>query len=898
MTTRFHGKAGRVELIVRGLWAVLLFACGACSGGTEEAVSWDLRRGPQDLSPLDAPSGEQFATELVGPAGDQVGGGDSRWEEGGAADSGVGGEDETSIQPDQDGDGVADGDDNCPAIANADQGDVDMDDTGDACDQDDDGDGVSDLADAFPLDPGEWSDADGDGVGDNADTETCDGLDNDGDGVVDNGFDLHEFYPDPDGDGQYGLVPAEMQPSCASLLAAGMSQDGVYTIDPDGVGGMAPLPVRCDMTRDGGGWTLVFHHDIAGGYWAGSQDSLERSVDDPDALRYSILSHLEAFRSTDGSLEMRIEWPDTACAGHNIWRQTSNPALGPVAGYEAIDVQYTDYSWGGLELNGYNTSSFIDGSVGINWWFYAIGSTAGWSSPPGIPACSMTPAQRVSLWVRPDDPVAGTMPPPVLACGNAGGLSDVPGDCSPEDANVFAGAPELCDVKDNDCDGTVDEDCPFGSLTVTSGPLPLQFYPRNPATNECTFVIEGETVGAATEAGVRLLRDGKPYGGTFEGEGPVFSVAVTLEGGLHQYEVMVLWDNGTGWWKPVTSFGNVVCGDVYLIDGQSNAVASDYQGEKLGDAESSTFVRSFGSSINGPSVSDDKDFGIAVADAPYVHAAVGQWGLHLARLIMEAEGMPILLINGAVGGTTVLQHQRNDANPTDLDTIFGRLLWRVQKAGVAGSVRGIFWHQGESDGSMAYPSYLELWTAMYNDWLEDYPNVEGIYPFQVRAGCGNPTWNRNVHRDLPGLLPKVIGHMSTTGVTGHDGCHFYHAAYVEWAERMARLVRRDLYGADVPGNIEAPDPVSAKWTDASTLVIDYGATGEGLVLQPGAQAFFSLSNGATILSAQVVGSTVVLTAANSGATWVSFVDVPGDIAWLVNDLGIGGFAYYQLPIGQ
>jgi len=800
--------------------------------------------------------------------------------------------------PDADGDGVVDGLDNCPSIFNLEQADLDGDDIGDACDQDDDGDGVADLSDAFPQDPTEWSDSDGDGIGDNSDEETCDGIDNDGDGIADNGFDLHEFYPDADGDGQYGLVPDELQPSCASLLAAGTTQDGVYTADPDGPGGFAEIPVRCDMTRDGGGWTLVFHHDVADGYWAGNQDSLERSIDNPSALRYSILSHLEAFRSSDGSLEMRIEWPGTACPGRNIWRQTSNPALGPIAGYQPLDIEYTDFSWGGLELNSFNAASFIDGSVGIAYWFYAVGSTVSWSSPPAIPACSMTPAERVSLWVRPDDPVAGASPAPVMACGPYGALSDVPGDCAPQDPYVFSGAPELCDAKDNDCDGTVDEECPLGSITVTSGPKPLQFYPRTPATGTCTFVVEGETQGAATEAGIRLLQDGKPFGTTLAGAGPLFSIPVTMDVGLHKYEVVVEWDNGTGWWKPVATFKNVVCGDVFLIDGQSNAVASDYHGELLGDKESSTFVRSFGSSVNGPSVAGDTGFHIAVADSPYVPGAVGQWGLHLARTIMEAESTPILLINGAVGGTTVQQHQRNDANPEDLNTIYGRLLWRVNKAGVAGSVRGIFWHQGESDGAMPYKDYLDLWTAMYDDWLTDYPNVEGIYPFQVRAGCGNPTWNRNVHRDLPNLLPKVKGHMSTTGVSGHDGCHFYHSAYAEWGERMARLARRDLYGADVPGNIEAPDPVKASWLGAGTLSIEYGETGKNLVLQPGAEVFFTLSNGAAVQSAQVVGTTVVLTTSNSAATWVSFVDVQGDIAWLVNDLGIGSFAYYQLPIGQ
>ena len=154
------------------------------------------------------------------------------------------------VTNDADGDGVADVDDNCAAIANPDQTDTDLDGLGDACDSDDDNDGFADGGDNCPLvaNPSQ-GDADGDGLGNPCDgdldgdgfanaVDNCpaasntDQTDTDQDGLGD------ECDTDDDGDGLFDAddnCPAVQNPGQDDLDGDGIGDSCDSDLDGDGV---------------------------------------------------------------------------------------------------------------------------------------------------------------------------------------------------------------------------------------------------------------------------------------------------------------------------------------------------------------------------------------------------------------------------------------------------------------------------------------------------------------------------------------------------------------------------------------------------------------------------------------------------------------------------------------
>ena len=452
-------------------------------------------------------------------------------------------------------------------------------------------------------------------------------------------------------------------------------------------------------------------------------------------------------------------------------------------------------------------------------------------------------------------------------------------------------------------DGVPAADAPL--VTFAALPVAMQVVPRDVATNAGTVAVSG-TVGSRGYDAVivKVLREGEL---AQTARAPLCSLApadpfaleLHIPAELANYAFEIYLAAGSSETR-VAEVADVVAGDVLIIQGQSNAVADRYSGDANGSQGG--FLRSFGTESEDPAASAaDSAWHLADGDIAYGPGSVGQWGLRMGRLLVDTNAVPIAILNGARGGMPIAYFQRNDSNPTDSTTNYGRLLARAQRSGVAAGVRAILFYQGESDGADA-SGHRDGFVAVYEDWLEDYPRVERTYVTPVRTGCGDPSLAlRDAQRRLADDF-AAISVMSTTGLDGHDGCHFaYENGYRNLGDRYAALLGRDLYGGAELADIEPPNPGRAFFSAADgteiTLVMRNDA--DTLEWDAGAEAHFVLeSSAATIVSGQVVGNSLVLALSGDGrdATGLSYVGHTGAGPWVTNANQIGLLAFAALPI--
>ncbi|GAA3628367.1 sialate O-acetylesterase [Flavivirga jejuensis] len=369
-------------------------------------------------------------------------------------------------------------------------------------------------------------------------------------------------------------------------------------------------------------------------------------------------------------------------------------------------------------------------------------------------------------------------------------------------------------------------------LKITKSPEDFQLYARNKSDSAKVF-ISGLVKGTPNfkEYTLKVFKNGELYDTQKDTlKNKKFSLSTKIDAGLHQFkfEFYIKKNNADSLYLTAN---NVVCGDAYIITGQSNSHASSSL-----STYSSPYCRSFGVKTGFESYNNkDKKvrWGLATGNCPNLKGVggwfkknphgVGVWGMELMRLIVEKHQVPVCIINGGSGSSSIEQNMLYPEKPS-LETSFGRLAYRVNQAGLKNNIKAILWHQGETNTNTlkGAESYESNFDTLFNDWKRVYLGLEKVYLFQLHPGCGGDYASKLREKQYQ-ISEKydMVDIMSTNSVIGHDGCHFSYEGYLEFAHRIFPLISGDFYNEKPDGIITPPKLEYAYYLDNNNIVLKF-----------------------------------------------------------------------------
>jgi hypothetical protein len=322
-----------------------------------------------------------------------------------------------------------------------------------------------------------------------------------------------------------------------------------------------------------------------------------------------------------------------------------------------------------------------------------------------------------------------------------------------------------------------------------------------------------------------------------------YSLSMKLKPGLIQYKVEFGTKTG-GKESVLHTVNDLVCGDAYIIDGQSNALATDTAEQS--PPEMNQWIRSYGRpSVNKPGETENLWCYPVWKAQKDEKAELGWWGMELAKRLVENQKVPIFIINAAAGGTRIDQHLPNPQNRRDTSgdnpwtnpyKLYGTLLTRVEGAKLTHGIRGILWHQGENDqgsdgptGGYGWETYHDLFKEMAAAWKTDFPNVKNYYVFQIwpnSCGMGGNIGSGDRLREKQRTLPYLFSNMSilsTLGVKPPGGCHYPLEGWAEFARMVQPIIERDHYDVKPTKILTAPNLKRAAFANATkdTITLEF-----------------------------------------------------------------------------
>ncbi|MGH1387520.1 sialate O-acetylesterase [Kordia sp.] len=444
--------------------------------------------------------------------------------------------------------------------------------------------------------------------------------------------------------------------------------------------------------------------------------------------------------------------------------------------------------------------------------------------------------------------------------------------------------------------------CVFSQVSIHEFPEDFQLYKRDVASNTATINISGE-VEISSGFSIFILEIYKDNVLVQSLQHPLsytdnvahFEFSENITAGLFQYEFKLKTNIGL----ILKEAHNVVAGDIYIINGQSNAIRNTYGNTPF--PYQNNFIRTF--------LLETQEW--SSNPNPFIFGGIGY---HFASSIIANQNVPVLLLNGGEGGKAISHFLRNNENILDQNTNYGRLLSRYNLANfTSGDVRGIVWFQGESNAFTSTASYSLAFNNLYETWEEDYA-PDQYYVFQVRYGCtvtGYPDYKKNfqspeTHRRL-GLLPNTKVISSNAIIKGYDDCHYYGTdGYANLAKRLYDLVAYDFYNSANDSGIYSPNIDNVRFADAARNQIKFDLIPSSDVYswQNGVENDFWIEGNDDIVITDgcILGNTVTLnlsesiTEVNPKLSYLGHN--PNSTPFIINQNGIGMLSFKDIDISD
>ena len=362
----------------------------------------------------------------------------------------------------------------------------------------------------------------------------------------------------------------------------------------------------------------------------------------------------------------------------------------------------------------------------------------------------------------------------------------------------------------------------FAQIDVADFPEKFQFFARDKVTNtaQVSFMvaISREDKGSAAFSVFKngLLVHTQTQNLNKSNHIFTFSYSMAAELSLYKFALTTQTKN-TG--LATYEADSLVAGDVYVLNGQSNAQTAN----SSSNAVISPFVRTFGRNKEhfGSAnifVGNDLVWSLAtqgITSSGYLNG-LGELGGLFAQKIISQNQMPVAIFNATRAGSIINTFMKIPDDPYNINTNYGRLMNRLNLAGVQNNVTGYIWYQGEA----VTPNYLQTLKSFIDDLEADMPSIACFYVFQVCRNECNQIPNTDITFATRAAQNEIVGYyahqkvqtIATSDIPHYwDRCHFGAVEYQEHALRLYQLVNRDIYGyTNYPTTINSPQITGAQ----------------------------------------------------------------------------------------